>query len=137
MLTGWTRLDPLVSLAVGAIIVVGTWRLLRDSISVSLDPAPVGVNPDEVSAFLLQQSGVAAIHDLHIWSLSTTETALTCRYLMPAGHPGDEFLVQLAQHLQVHAPGARHPVRGTRCNARGSRSCVVSKQPQRACVDQP
>ena len=86
----------------------------------SLDSVPVGVNPDEVSAFLLQQPGVATIYDLHIWSLSTTETALTCHCLMPAGHPGDEFLVQLAQHLQVHAPGARHPVRGTRCAAPGA-----------------
>ena len=100
LLTGWTRLDPLVSLAVAVVILVGTWNLLRQSIGMSLDAVPSGVKPDAVSAFLQQQPGVTDIHDLHIWSLSTTETAVTCHCLMPAGHPGDEFLAQLAHELQ-------------------------------------
>ena len=100
LLTGWTRLDPLVSLAIAAVILVGTWSLLRDSVDMALDAVPAGIKPDEVRAFLDQQPGVTAIHDLHIWPMSTTETALTCHCLMPGGHPGDEFLARLAHELE-------------------------------------
>jgi cobalt-zinc-cadmium efflux system protein len=99
LLTGWTRLDPLVSLAIAVVILASTWNLLRDSVGMSLDAVPSGIKPDEVGDFLRQQPGVAAIHDLHIWPMSTTETALTCHFLMPGGHPGGEFLVQLAHQL--------------------------------------
>lgn len=102
LLTGWTRLDPLVSLAIAVVILVGTWGLLRDSVVMSLDAVPVEIKPDEVTRFFLQQPGVTAIHDLHIWPMSTTDTALTCHCLMPGGHPGDEFLAQLAYELQEH-----------------------------------
>ncbi len=99
LLTGWTRLDPLVSLAIAVVILLGTWSLLRESVGMSLDAVPTGIKPDEVGDFLRQQPGVAAIHDLHIWSMSTTETALTCHVIMPGGHPGDEYLVDLAHQL--------------------------------------
>jgi cobalt-zinc-cadmium efflux system protein len=102
LLTGWTRLDPLVSLAIAAVILVGTWGLLRGSVGMALDAVPIEIKPDEVTRFLLQQPGVAAIHDLHIWPMSTTDTALTCHCLMPGGHPGDEFLVRLAHELREH-----------------------------------
>jgi cobalt-zinc-cadmium efflux system protein len=101
-LTGWTRLDPLVSLAIAMVILAGTWSLLRDSIGMSLDAVPAGIKPGEVEEFLKAQPGVAAIHDLHIWPMSTTDTALTCHCLMPGGHPGDEFLVRLAHQLHEH-----------------------------------
>jgi cobalt-zinc-cadmium efflux system protein len=65
----------------------------------SLDAVPPGLKPDEVSRFLRQLPGVTAIHDLHIWPISTTETALTCHLVMPGGHPGDEVLAQLAHEL--------------------------------------
>jgi cobalt-zinc-cadmium efflux system protein len=65
----------------------------------SLDAVPVELKFAEVRAFFNEQSGVSAIHDLHIWPLSTTETALTCHCLMPGGHPGDDFLVHLAHEL--------------------------------------
>jgi cobalt-zinc-cadmium efflux system protein len=100
LLSGWMWLDSIVSLAIAAVIVVGTWGLLRDSVGMSLDAVPTGLKLDEVSVFLREQPGVTAIHDLHIWSMSTTETALTCHCLMPRGHPGDEFLAQLARELQ-------------------------------------
>ena len=99
LLTGWTRLDPLVSLAIAGVILAGTWSLLRDSVGMSLDAVPPGLKPEEVRRFLRQQPGVAAIHDLHIWPISTTETALTCHMVMPGGHPGDELLAQLAHEL--------------------------------------
>jgi cobalt-zinc-cadmium efflux system protein len=100
LLTGWTRLDPLVSLAVAVVILLGTWSLLRESVGMSLDAVPVGITTEEVGSFLKRQSGVSAIHDLHVWPISTTETALSCHCLMPGGHPGDEFLVRLA--LELH-----------------------------------
>jgi cobalt-zinc-cadmium efflux system protein len=102
LLTGWTRLDPIVSIAIAAVILVGTWGLLRDSLDMSLDAVPPGIKPDEVMAFLKQQRGVTAIHDLHIWPMSTTETALTCHCVMLGGHPGDEFLAHLARELREH-----------------------------------
>jgi cobalt-zinc-cadmium efflux system protein len=102
LLTDWTRLDPLVSLAVAVIILLGTWSLLRESVGMSLDAVPVGITTEEVGSFLKRQPGVSAIHDLHVWPISTTETALSCHCLMPGGHPGDEFLVRLALELHQH-----------------------------------
>lgn len=99
-LTGWTWLDPAVSLIVAAVIVAGTWSLLKGSIGMSLDAVPQGIALAEVGDFLKTRPGVTAIHDLHIWPISTTETALTCHCVMPGGHPGDAFLVQLAKELE-------------------------------------
>ncbi|MBV8589012.1 MAG: cation transporter [Acetobacteraceae bacterium] len=99
LLTGWTRVDPVVSLAIAVIILASTWGLLRESVGMSLDAVPVGITTEEVASFLKRQPGVSALHDLHVWPLSTSETALSCHCLMPGGHPGDEFLVRLAQEL--------------------------------------
>lgn len=99
LFTGWNWLDPLVSIAIAGMILFGTWGLLRDSVGMSLDAVPAAIQPGEVTDFLKRQPGVTAIHDLHIWPMSTTETALTCHCLMPTGHPGDEFLVALAHEL--------------------------------------
>jgi cobalt-zinc-cadmium efflux system protein len=101
MWTGWLWLDPVVSLLISVVIVVGTWSLLRDSVNLALDAVPAGINSGDVMEFLQKQSGITAIHDLHIWPMSTTETAMTCHCLMPAGHPGDEFLAQVAKELQT------------------------------------
>lgn len=98
-LTGSLWLDPLVSLAINAIIVWGTWGLLRNALEMSLAAVPPGVDPAEVRAFLASQPPVASLHDLHIWSMSTTETALTCHLVTPGGHPGDAFLRDLAAEL--------------------------------------
>jgi cobalt-zinc-cadmium efflux system protein len=100
LVTGWTWLDPLVSIAIAAVILVGTWGLLRDSVDMSLDAVPPGIKPGEVMTFLEQKPGVTSIHDLHIWPMSTTETALTCHCVMLGGHPGDEFLADLADELR-------------------------------------
>ena len=89
MRTGWLWLDPAVSLAIAAIIAIGTWGLLRDSVAMSLHAAPPGIDPETVKRLLHDLPGVRAIHDLHIWPMSTTETALTVHLVMPAGHPGD------------------------------------------------
>jgi cobalt-zinc-cadmium efflux system protein len=100
LLTGWLWLDPAVSLIINAIIVWGTWGLLRDSVTMSLSAVPAGLEPQEVSAFLSSAAGVQQIHDLHIWSMSTTETALTVHLVMPGGHPGDSVLVDLCEELK-------------------------------------
>jgi cobalt-zinc-cadmium efflux system protein len=77
LLTGWLWLDPLVSLAVSVAIVLGTWGLLRDSLNLAMDAVPSGIDPREVMAYLEGVAGVVEVHDLHIWAMSTTETALT------------------------------------------------------------
>lgn len=102
LFTGWWWLDPVISLAIVAVIFWSTWSLLRDSVLLSLDAVPPGVDAAAVTAFLAGQSGVTAIHDLHIWAMSTTETALTCHLVMPDGHPGDEFLHQTTGDLREH-----------------------------------
>jgi cobalt-zinc-cadmium efflux system protein len=99
LLTGWLWLDPVVSLAINAIIVWGTWGLLRDSLGMSMAAVPSQIDPAALRAFLSSREGVTAIHDLHVWPVSTTEIALTCHLVMPAGHPGDAFLHALAAEL--------------------------------------
>jgi cobalt-zinc-cadmium efflux system protein len=100
-LTGWLRLDPAVGLVVSAVIVFGIWGLLKNAIGLALDAVPEGVDPAAVRAHLAALPGVAALHDLHIWGMSTTETALTCHLVMPSGHPGDAALAAIAQELRA------------------------------------
>lgn len=100
LLTGWAWLDPAVSLAVNAVIVAGTWSLLRDSSAMAMGAVPPAIEPAAVRRFLAEQPGVAALHDLHIWPLSTTETALTVHLVMPGGHPGDGALMACCAALR-------------------------------------
>lgn len=97
---GWYWLDPLVSFAIMSVVLVGTWRLLQDSALLSLHAVPAHLDSAPVTRFLQTQQGVSGVHDLHIWALSTTEVALTAHLVMPLGHPGDDFLDQLAQALR-------------------------------------
>ncbi len=107
LFTGWHWIDPLASLLIAAIIVWGTWSLLRESAGMALQGVPDGIDPGAVRSFLVAQPGVTGVHDLHIWPMSTTEIALTCHLRMPAGHPGDAFLAKLAQELD-HGFTIRH-----------------------------
>ncbi len=97
--TDWSWLDPVVSLVVSIIIVLGTWGLLKSAIGLALDAVPEGVDPTAVRTHLLRLPGVTGLHDLHIWGMSTTETALTCHLVMPGGHPGDAVLGGVAERL--------------------------------------
>jgi cobalt-zinc-cadmium efflux system protein len=99
LLTGWNWLDPTVSIAISAVIVWGTWGLLREAIDHSLSAVPSDIDPAAVANYLRKLPGVSEVHDLHIWAMSTTETALTCHLVMPKGHPGDEFLQKLCDQL--------------------------------------
>jgi len=98
-LTGLLWLDPAVSLVVSAVIVYGTWDLVRQSLNLALAAVPRSVDAAAVRKHLLAMPGVAALHDLHIWGMSTTETALTCHLVMPQGHPGDAALSRIAAEL--------------------------------------
>ncbi|HEY0270049.1 MAG TPA: cation diffusion facilitator family transporter [Sphingomonas sp.] len=98
--TGLAWIDPVVSLAIVAVIAIGTWGLLRDSVNMSLQASPSRVRPAEIGAFLHGRNGVAGIHDLHVWPLSTTATALTVHLLMPDGYPGDAYTTDLASALK-------------------------------------
>jgi len=98
--TGWTWLDPVVSLLLVIVIVIGTWSLLRESIQMVLAGVPASVDPTAVTAFLAAQPGVTEVHDVHIWAMSTTETALTAHLVMPAGYPGDAAIDDVTRHLR-------------------------------------
>ena len=101
VLTGWRLLDPVVSLVINAVIVWGTWSLLRQSLAMSLAGVPEGIDLAEVDGYLRGRPGVADLHDLHVWPLSTTLTALTVHLVVPAGHPGDEFLRETSGELRA------------------------------------
>lgn len=107
MLTGQTWIDPVTSLLIVGVIAWGTWGLLKDSLRMSLLGVPTGIDESSVRNFLVGLNGVEAVHDLHIWPMSTTETALTAHLVMPGGHPGDSFLHQLAHELE-HDFGIGH-----------------------------
>lgn len=108
LLTGWTWLDPLASLVISAVIVWSTWGLLRESLTLSLAAVPPTIDPDEVRQYLAALPGVASIHHLHIWAISTSETALTCHLVTPGRHPGDAFLAEVTNALHKRF-GIDHP----------------------------
>jgi cobalt-zinc-cadmium efflux system protein len=99
LITGWLWLDPLVSLVISALIVWGTWGLLRESLGMSMAAVPSHIDPAAPRKWLESLPGVASVHDLHIWPMSTTETALACHLVMPKGHPGDAFLHDVCAKL--------------------------------------
>jgi len=103
LLIGWTGLlwiDPVTSLLIVGVIAVGTWGLLKDSVKMSLLGVPPSIDHHQVGVYLRGQPGVTGVHDLHIWPLSTTETALTAHLFMPGGHPGNAFLAGLTEDLE-------------------------------------
>ena len=91
--TGFGWIDPLVSLAIAALIFWQTWGLLHETVEMSLAAVPRAIDYDAVTAALEELPGVARVHDLHIWAMSTTEPVLTAHLMIPGGHPGDGFLV--------------------------------------------
>lgn len=97
--TGWHWLDPVASLLIAAVIVAGTWDLLRQSVHYMFDGVPDSVDLGAVRALLLSRPGVSDVHDLHVWAMSSSEIALSAHLVMPKGHPGDEFFAGLGKDL--------------------------------------
>jgi cobalt-zinc-cadmium efflux system protein len=99
--TGWTWLDPLVSILIVLLVLASTWSLLRESLQLVLAAVPANVDAAKVEQFLQAQPGVSDTHDLHIWAMSTTETALTAHLVMPAGYPGDLAIDNIVARLKA------------------------------------
>jgi cobalt-zinc-cadmium efflux system protein len=98
---GWTWLDPALSLAIGVVIAAGTWGLLRESLDLAMDAVPAGIDPVRVEAWLTALPGVIAVHDLHIWGMSTSEVALTAHLVACPGAVDDAALHRAAAGLQA------------------------------------
>jgi cobalt-zinc-cadmium efflux system protein len=96
---GWNWLDPLASLLIAAVILAGTWSLLRQSLRLLFDGVPEHIDLQAVHAYLAALPGVERVHDLHVWGMGTSQVALTAHLVAPAGHPGDAFLRAATQEL--------------------------------------
>jgi cobalt-zinc-cadmium efflux system protein len=101
LFTGAEWIDPVISLAIVGVILWSSWGLFTESLTMALQAVPKGIDPEAVERALAALPGVARVHDLHIWPMSTTEAALTAHLVMPDGHPGDAFLIAL-QHRLAH-----------------------------------
>jgi len=100
-LTGLAWIDPVVSLMVAAVILFGTWNLLRRTLRLALQGVPTHIKVAEVEKILRSQPGVKDVHDLHIWALGTQRTALSAHLVMPEGHPGDNVIEGISKQLEV------------------------------------
>jgi cobalt-zinc-cadmium efflux system protein len=98
MLTGWLWIDPAISLCIAAVVLASGWGLARDSVNLALDGVPKSIELAEVRDYLGRLDGVTELHDLHIWAMSTNETALTVHLVRPAGHD-DAFLHGVCEQL--------------------------------------
>ena len=105
---GWNWIDPLISLVIAAVILMSTWGLLRDSLNLAVDAVPRDVQPEAVRAYLASLPGVQELHDLHIWPMSTTDTALTAHLVMEPMPDDDEFLHEVSHQLESRF-GIHHP----------------------------
>lgn len=99
-LTGWMWLDPVISLGIVFVILVGTWGLLRDSVNLAMDAVPEGIDPAAVQRHLASLPGVVEVHDLHIWPVSTTDVALTAHLVKPNAETEDELIARAC--LELH-----------------------------------
>jgi cobalt-zinc-cadmium efflux system protein len=97
--TGWLWIDPALSIVIAAVIAWSTWGLFSQALDLALDSVPQGIEPEAVRRYLAELPGVAEVHDLHIWGLSTTETALTVHLVKPAGQVDDDWLHEVAHQL--------------------------------------
>ena len=105
--TGWRWLDPAISVVIAVVILAGTWGLLRDSVNLAMDAVPRGIDQAEVEGYLRSMPGVSEVHDLHIWGLSTTETALTA-HLVRDGAEQDAALLRRIRDDAEHRFGIGH-----------------------------
>ena len=102
LLTGWFWFDPVISLVIVVVIVIGTWNLFKDALELILDGVPKQIELIAVRTFLQELQGVTQVHDLHIWAMSTTETALTAHLVIPKEYTGDRFLTDTCEALHTN-----------------------------------
>lgn len=118
MATGWLWLDPTISLVIAAVVLVSGWGLMRDSVNLALDAVPKDIELKDVRSFLAGLDGVSEVHDLHIWAMSTNETALTAHLVRPGGHD-DAFLhhvcEQLSHRFRIHHATLQVETNGDAC----------------------
>jgi len=107
LFTGWEWLDPAMTIVVGIVIILASLGLLRDSSKLALQAVPQGIDSSAVRHYLEHLPGVTEVHDLHIWAMSTTGTAMTAHVVIPAGHPGDQFLDETGRTIAARY-GIRH-----------------------------
>ena len=127
--TGWLWLDPVTSLIIAAVIAVGSWRLLVDSLRLSLDAVPAHIDAEGVARYLASDSQVKDLHDLHIWALSTEAVALTAHVVCPAGHPGDAWLAKVCEELHDTYDIDHATIQvetGDAVHAKGAPACGIS-----------
>ena len=124
---GWAWIDPLASLIIVAAILISTWGLLLDSVNLALDAVPKGIDPAQVRDYLRQLPGITDVHDLHIWGMSTTETALTVHLVKPDGLIDDAFLADVEQTLRMRFRILHPTVQLERGDA--THACILSSSP--------
>ena len=100
--TGWSIIDPIVGLVIAMVILVSTWKLLAESLRMSIDAVPEGIEPTELVALMEGTEGVVEVHHLHVWPLSTTETALTAHVVIADCQQMDEITHRLKGQLNAH-----------------------------------
>ena len=100
--TSWMWLDPIISLIISVVIIYGTWDLLKHSLSLSMDAVPMGINPMAVKEYLGSLEDVVEVHDLHIWAMSTTETALSVHLTLKKNALDNQKLLLISKYLKDH-----------------------------------
>lgn len=100
LFTNFNLLDPIISLVVSIVIIMGTWSLLKDSVTLAVDGVPTNINRKDVEKYLRGLPSIVDLHDLHIWAMSTTETALTVHLVSNVDHRSDDFLTVTSQQLK-------------------------------------
>jgi cobalt-zinc-cadmium efflux system protein len=126
LLTHWSWLDPAMSLAISAIVVAGTWSLMRESLDLALQAVPTNIDHAAVMKYLTALPGVSEVHDLHIWGMSTTETALTAHLVRPEAPVDDTLLQSICAELRSRF--AVHHATLQIENGAGAHPCVLAPQ---------
>ena len=117
--TGWSIIDPIIGIVIAIVILVSTWSLLAESLRMSTDAVPEGIDPDDILNQIQAQKGVLNVHHLHIWPISTTETALTCHIVIPEASMLEEVtdrVKHLLDELGIHHSTLELETKSSHCN---------------------
>ena len=126
--TGWTVVDPIIGLVIAVVILVSTWNLLAESLRMSTDAVPEGFDVDDIAHKIESEEGVINVHHLHIWPISTTETALTCHIVIPEAGQLEEVtdrVKALLDSLGIHHSTLELETRSSHCH---DRECCATRE---------